>query len=166
MPAQTCLLLKLSDNRHFFTHETNFPLLIEFSRVAGAEVSLVKTQDAKILEIEELAKKICTHVGNEHPAYEVLERRVLPTDLPEKKMSAQMSQEINLHITAEMLTGKVVKKADLCSKWPDVEAVAMTKHFARVRRQLEGEGYSVEKLRPGEYQVASNRYHDYQGEFV
>jgi hypothetical protein len=71
-----CLMIKIPDNRKFFTHEKYFPQLIEFSKIFSAEISVVKIEDDNILEFEELAPAMCNAGYKNDSDYEVVMTKI------------------------------------------------------------------------------------------
>ena len=145
-----CLLLKTPDNRYFFTHKNNFTQLVEFGRAFAIEISLVKTHDAEILKLEDLARCLCTQTSTECPNYEVLEVK-LSTDYAIKPSSK--AKNINRLIKKNLLAGERVCLDDLVNKF-NIERTTLSKYFSKARKDLAANGYCMIKHKPGQYQLA------------
>jgi hypothetical protein len=147
-----CLLLKMPDNRHFFTYENNFPMLVEFGRKFASEISLVKAPTAEVVELEELVQSICVQpVDAKVPTYETLEIKLSPNS-PSGKTKGEQLAELTKHIKSELLRKNTVKIDDLLSKFENVPKTAIVKSFSNTRRDLRDSGYEIIKIKPGHYQ--------------
>lgn len=54
-----CLMIKMKNQKKFFTSEKNLPKLKEFLKTFDAEIYLVKVNDDVILDIETLISALC-----------------------------------------------------------------------------------------------------------
>jgi hypothetical protein len=163
--ANKCLLLKTPDQRCFFTEEKNYPLLVEFGRTFDAEISVVKTVDqVEVLELDDLAKTICTQVENPAFLYEVLEVK-LATPVKEvvetRKNKIKQAEEVREHIKEVLMSGKTLTVADLEAKFPETPKVCLVAYFSRMRRRLEAAGHNIVREKPGSYRLANELKHDY-----
>ena len=156
-----CLMLKTTDQRCFFTHKANFPLLIEFAKTCEAEISVVKTQNIKVMELSELAKSICDHGSKpEMPEYEVIEVK-----LPEikfvksRKQLLTQANIISSYIKDMFRKRKIVSLPDLENKFRKfgLSKPALCNHISRVRIDLKKEGYTVQKIKRGSYQAKKTK---------
>jgi hypothetical protein len=162
MKAINCLMLKTTDQRCFFTHKNNYPQLVEFARTCDAEISVVKAQNVKVMELTELAKSICNHVQQSNlPQYEVVEVK-LP-NLPEikvkrsrKKLLAQANL-ISNYVHKSFLNEEVVSVQDLENKFSefDLTKAALCNHITKARNKLVKEGYKVSQIKRGTYRLHS-----------
>lgn len=152
--TDVCLLLKTPDNRMFFTHENNLPLIIEFGRTFGAEISLVKAKEAPVLELEELARLICAPTeSKEGTEYTVLEVKLSPDEkiVANKNEDALKAGE---YAKTELLQGRKITLKDLASKFPEAKP-KMSELLGKVRRELSKDGYRIVKEAPGQYRLLS-----------
>jgi hypothetical protein len=152
-------MLKTTDQRCFFTHKNNYPQLVEFARSCDAEISIVKAQNVKILDLPELAKSICNHGQQaELPQYELVEVKV-PTLPPLKNRSrSNLLMQANIvssYVKKKLLNSKIVSLTDLENKFSDfgLSKSTLYNHLARVRNELKEEGYEVSKIKPGTYRM-------------
>jgi len=153
-------MLKTTDQRCFFTHKNNFPQLIEFARTCDAEISVVKTHNVKVMELGELAKSICNHgKQNGNPQYEIIEVKlgILPeikTDRSRKRLLSQ-ANIVSAYVKDMFRKQKIVSLADLENKFSEfsLSKPALCNHIARVRSEMEKEGYTVTKIKRGSYQM-------------
>ena len=117
-----CLMIETKDNKKLFTHEDNYPDLIEFSKTFGAEISVVKVEKAEILELEELAPILCTHADvSEEPCYKLIQKKIAKAGRPKKltgraKILDQASR-IRSFVELEFLTGNVVSLNKIVKKF-------------------------------------------------
>lgn len=152
MKKNHCLLLKTPDNRHFFTHENNFPLLVEFGKTFGAEISVVKADNPPVLELEELTRCLCTPNDNEPPKYEVLEIKLSASEVSNRTKKSEISKQINSYIKDELISGKAVSIVGLLSKFNGTNQT-MSGYLTRARRELTAKGYYIKRIGVGEYKV-------------
>lgn len=159
--ASKCLLLKTPDKRCFFTSENNFPMLVEFGRTFGAEISVIRAkQEVEVMELADLAKLICSPPSVTPPEYEVLEIKLAaPTN--ENRITRQdrlkTAREINAHIHAMLLSGKTITLSDLESKFPFLTMRSLSNHLARAKRELQAQGYTIKREKPGQYRITYDK---------
>lgn len=153
---QTCLMIKTRDNSTFFTHEKNYPQLIEFGKTFGAELSIVKVDDPPVLDLVSLAPALCTKTGS--PKYsnsvEILEV-ILPGNVRSRKELRKQADTVKRWIRKRLLNNSVVKLSDIANRYKNYNLTlsCFCLHFASVRKELEKEGYTIQKLKNGEYQM-------------
>ncbi len=150
-------MLKTPDKRCFFTHKNNYPQLIEFARTCDVEISVVKGQNIKILDLAELAKSICSHtLENNLPQYELVEIKIPPykkTRTRHKLLS--QANIISDYVKQTFFDKKIVSLGDLETKFSDfnLSKSALSNHISRVRKNLEVAGYKISKLNRGKYKL-------------
>lgn len=153
-------MLKTADERKFFTHQDNFPLLIEFARTCNVEISVVKVNNIKMLELPELARSICNHGKQaELPQYEVVE--VKKIKLPKghlarqrKKLLSQANIVYN-YVKNKLLKDQSISLSNLESEFKEfgLSKAALCNHMTKVRKELISTGHTVVKLKRGEYKI-------------
>ena len=151
----TCLLLKTKDKRKFLTYKKNLPLLAEFANTFGAEISLIRLKNEEkidVFELENLAPAICNANYVVNPNYETLEN-ILPKKRRQIKSITNNSQLIKEFIYEKLKKGYVVSLKQLREKFKNqrIANATLCNHLTTSRRKLEKEGYSIIKLRVGEY---------------
>jgi len=155
-----CIMIQTKDNKKLFTHEDNYPDLIEFSKTFGAEISIVKVEKADILELEELAPILCTHGDvSEEPSYKLIQKKITKAGRPKKltgraKILDQASR-VRSFVEVEFLTGNVVSLNRIVRKFKNfgLSIAAICNHISAVRKDLQKKGYKIEKLERGKYQL-------------
>lgn len=151
-----CLLVTTKDKRKFFTPVKNLPQLIEFSKTFGAEVSIVKTKDAPILDLIELAPAICdpNHVAPENE-FEIIERKI-PVKIKSRKNAMQIAERIRAHVRKTLLNGRIIRLHSVAQQFEkqQLSCTTFSNHIRKVRDELILEGYNVIKIKPGQYQIA------------
>jgi len=155
-----CLMLKTSDDRCFFTHKNNYSQLVEFAKTCDAEISVVKANDVKVLELPELAKSICSHGKHpETPKYELMEIRLtkcveVSAPRTRKKLLTQATI-ITEHVKNIFLAGEVVILSDLENKFSEfnLSKAAFCNHITRIRRDFKEKGYTIQKVKRGQYKI-------------
>jgi len=151
----TCLLLKTKDKRKFLTYKKNLPLLAEFANTFGAEISLIRLKNEEkidVFELENLAPAICNANYVVNPNYETLEN-ILPKKRHQVKSITNNSQLIKEFIYEKLKKGYVVSLKQLRKKFKKhrLANATLCNCFTTSRKKLEKEGYSIIKLRVGEY---------------
>src|SRR5262252_7159655 len=107
-------MIKTKDRRKFFTHEKNFPQLIEFSKTFKAEISVVRVDEADILDLSALAPAICdANYAAKKTSYELVEVKlpVLPRNT--RPTILRTAARIKQHILAKFLGGEAVSLKEL-----------------------------------------------------
>ena len=151
-----CLMLKIPDERCFFTHKNNYPQLIEFAKVCKAEISVIKVDDVEVLALPDLAKNLCNNYKKQNlPKYKILEIKNLnlnPNKSREKILSD--SNIINNYIKTKLKESNICIK-DLENKFEEFHLTksAFCKHIKRACQQLKNEGYTIIKEGKGFYRA-------------
>jgi len=155
-------MIRMADERRFFTYENNYHQLIEFARTCNAEISVVRTSNITIQDLEDLAKSICEQRAGllafkgktalPIPQYEVLEVKIPLTDfLRPRKTQLSRAREISSYIKGRFLESKVVSLRDLEDQFPDLSKSTLCNHVARAKKELRDKGYNFHKVKAGEY---------------
>lgn len=142
----TAILLKLKDRRNFLTFCKNLPLLEDFTKTFNAIVSLVKIEkdNSEILELEELAIAICNGTNQGVSGkYEIIEQLI-----PNKAKS-----NITKEIRTALLANSVVSLQELREKHKNITTANLSSIYSQVRKKLILEGYSLNKVGPGNYKL-------------
>jgi hypothetical protein len=129
----TCLLIKLPDGRTFFTIKKNYTLLLEFAKIYGAQLKIVKAIDPQLLTLKDLATKICD--------------QTIKSDISKKECT------IRDHITKQFKSGKFVKIKEIGKDLNNVSASTLYRHINYVKHKLEKEGKIITKVSPGIYRM-------------
>lgn len=154
MEIGQCLMIKTKDRRKFFTHEKNFTPLLEFSKAFKAEISVVKVENAEILDLAQLAPAICD-AGYKQPeprSYEVLEVK-LPQVKRNRQQILETARSIKQFIKKQFLEQSKVTLKDLAKTLCNynLTLACLCNHLAQVRKELISEGWQVEKTGGGKY---------------
>lgn len=142
-----CLMIHTNDRRKFFTHEENFPQLIEFSKTFKAEISLVQVEDVKILRLEELAPALCDANYRQKPQYKLLEVK-----LPKNISNAA---KIRNYVKNKFLNKNPVSLKEIKKKFKKYNLTdsCLCNHIRKVKKELAEEGYKIYKVGPGAYKI-------------
>ena len=150
-----CLLIETKDKRKFFTHEKNFVQLIEFSKTFNAEISTVKLEQGKVLELEELAPAICDP-GYQKPKaqYKLLETKLATTKRSRTNI-LKTADKIKKYISDRLRSRNPVSMKELKKKFRrhKLTDAALCNHVRRVKQELEKEGFKLERIGSGAYKV-------------
>jgi len=150
-----CLMIKTKDHRKFFTHEKNYPQLIEFSKLFNAEISIVKVEKTEILNLKDLAPALCdSNYQKPNSNYQVLEVKV--SQKGKKRTNIlKNAEKIKRYIESQFRTGKVVSLKELNVKFKkhNVTTACLCSHLSKVRNKLEKQGLNIKKLGGGRYQL-------------
>jgi hypothetical protein len=152
-----CLMIKTKDKRKFFTHEKNFPQLIEFSKTFKAEISLVQVVDPTILELAQLAPAICdaNFVAPPVQDCELIEIKMAVEPRKNRGKILRLASQIKSFIQKKFLKGEVVALRDLRRRYKryNLSVPCLSNHIARVRQELAVKGKAVERVGAGKYQI-------------
>lgn len=151
-----CLLVKTKDRRNFFTHERNLPELIEFSKTFGAEISVVKVKEAEVLDLVKLGTAICdaTYYLPIKPDYEILETKISSKTKKRNKI-LKTSKKIRKFIRNLFLSGEVASLREVKCRFKryQLTTACLCNHMRIVREELKQEGYQIENIGRGKYQI-------------
>jgi len=147
-----CLMIQMKDNKKFFTHEKNFPQLIEFSKIFNAEISTVQIpNEAEVLDLEELAPALCEK-KSQKTDYKIIEIKLGPRKKSRKNILST-SKGIQKHIEKSLLKGNVVSLKQLTQKYKELTSACLCIHFRKIRGHLEKQGYTFVKVGGGKYKL-------------
>lgn len=150
-----CLLIETKDKRKFFTHEKNFPQLIEFSKTFNASLSIVKMNQGPVLELAELAPAICSPIYKKPTAqYEIVQNMMSKKDRPRTNI-LKLAEKIKLHIVEEFKGKRIVSLKELKKKFrkDNLSSATLCNHVRRVKNELETQGFRFEKVGAGQYRA-------------
>ena len=161
-----CLMIEMQDHRRFFTAKDNLNNLLEFARTFNVRVSLVTTQNAKCLNIEELPEAICDgtyHCPGSYSNQElILPRETIftatrPRTRP-RRATLALARLIRGFVRTALTARQTISLAMLRDKYQehDLGTSCLSMHLNRVRREMIGEGYRVDKLGPGCYRLSED----------
>lgn len=152
------LMLKTADERCFFTHQNNYLQIVEFAKTCSAEISVVKAHDVKVLDLDELAKSICNHGSSPKPDYELEEIQLTKPEIDVKRTRAKLLVQATIiaeYVNDAFLKGEIVTLKDLENKFSefDLSKAALCNHITRSRSDLTEKGYTIKRLKKGQYQL-------------
>lgn len=151
-----CLMIETRDKRKFFTHEKNFPMLIDFAKTFNADISVVKLQEGQVLELSELAPAICDAAYKRpRSSYELLEMKLTPKS-NDRPTILKNAERIQGHIVEQFKTGKVVSLGELKDRFRKLKltTACYCNHIHKVMKTLQKEGMKFNKIGAGKYKVA------------
>ncbi len=150
---ERCLMIRTNDKRKFFTKEENFPQLIEFSKTFKAEISLVKAENAQILDLAELAPALCSPVSSRTPQYELIEIK-LPKIKKTRKNILAIAYKIKKYIKEKFLSGEIVSLKDLKKKFKkyNLTTSCLCHHINITKAEL-ALTHKIEKIGAGTYKI-------------
>lgn len=153
-----CLMITTKDRRKFFTYEKNYMQLMEFSKLFGAEVSIVNVKEAEVLDLAQLAPAFCdANYISEKRDYQVLEIKLPQRKKRKRQDILKMAQVIQGHISKAFLKGEVVSLKKLNKRFADekLTLACLCNHVAVAKKALEERGYRIVKVAGGQYQVTN-----------
>lgn len=153
-------MIKTRDQRQFFTHEEHLPQLIEFSKVFGAEISVVKIDnDDKILSLEELPTAICDASYESKANYEIVKikiaefKNIIPQEPNKRENILALASQIKTFIVSQLLTNGSVTFAQVIKKFSkfNLSKPTVSNHIRRAKEELEQDGYKIARKKRGVY---------------
>lgn len=148
-----CLMIETKDKRKFFTHEKNFPMLIDFAKTFNAEISVVKLQEGQILDLADLAPALCDATYKRPKSnYEILETKLSPQHHTRDSI-LKTSEKIQAYITERFQAGEAVSLSDLKEKFRKYKLT--TACFCNhVKRAMDAMNVDFDKMGAGKYKVS------------
>jgi len=75
MPKKTkqCLMIETPDKKKFFTHKKNYIKILDFAQSFNCEISTVKLEEGKVLDLVPLAEAISDGGNCKKPVFEIIE---------------------------------------------------------------------------------------------
>lgn len=146
-----CLMLETKDQRIFFTHTKNFPMLIEFSKTFGANISIVEIKEkTEILDLEALAPAICDPNFKQKANYKIIERK-----LKNKKNNRSTAFKIRQYIKNQFENGQIVGPKLIAENFKEygLTDTCFYNHFSAIKDELKKEGKELKKVGAGKYQL-------------
>jgi hypothetical protein len=145
-------MIETKDRKRFFTHEKNFPQLIEFSKTFNAEISKVQIpSEAEVLELEELAPAFCEK-KSQKVDYKILESKLCHKVTRRKILSR--AKKIQGYIEKKLLAGTAVSLKELNCKFKGLTSACLCNHFKQTRWNLQTKGYIFVKEGGGKYKLS------------
>lgn len=155
-----CLMITTKDHRKFFTYEKNFMQLLEFSKLFGAEVSIVNVKEAEVLDLSQLAPAFCdaNYIPENRPDYSILEIKLPQRKKRKRQDILKMAQAIQGHISKSFLEGEIVSLKNLNNKFAEenLTLACLCNHMAVAKKTLEKMGHRIIKIGGGQYVLKDN----------
>lgn len=150
--TKKCLMIETADHRKFFTHEKNYPQLIEFGKTFGAEISIVKADNPELLDLVGLAPALCDRTYNKKANFEVVEIKMSKRSRTRKNMLSQ-AVIIREAIKKRLLSGDEVRISEMAKQfeYDGLTLACFCNHMREVRKELEKNGKQVKKIKRGVY---------------
>jgi hypothetical protein len=146
-----CLMIETKDRKKFFTHEKNFPQLIEFSKTFNAEISKVQIpSEAEVLELEDLARALCEK-KSQRLQYKVLELKLCRRTTRRKIL--YRAKKIQQFIYDKLSSGETVTLKELTRRFKGVTSACLCNHFKTTRKDMTTKGYEFIKVGGGSYKM-------------
>lgn len=146
-----CLLVKMKDQRKFFTYPKYYKELVEFSNSFGVELSIIKADNPVILSLNELAPALCSP--------DVQYSASFKAEKPVKIIGARTSaaQRIRQYVRETFLKKEIVTLQTTAKKFKEenLTLACFCQHIAKVRDSLTQEGYKIVKIGGGKYQMTT-----------
>lgn len=154
-----CLMIKTRDKRQFFTDEEHLPQLIEFSKVFGAEISIVKVAEEKIQPLEDLPGAICDASYKDQSDYELVKikiaefKTIAPEAPTKRKDILALAAQIKNYIVTELLSKGQVTFAQVEGKFSkyNLSKPTISNHIRRIKEEMALDGYEVAREKRGVY---------------
>ena len=150
-----CLMIETGDKRKFFTHEKNYPSLIEFSKTFDADLAVVRITDGStpLMDLAELVPAFCDAAHRQgEVAYEVIEEKMNPNSTKRGKI-LKTADKIQSHLVETFTSGGVVTLADLRMKFAGYTSACFSNHIRRAIVTLARRSIEIKKIGPGRYQI-------------
>ncbi len=148
-----CLMIQTRDRKKLFTYEKNFPQLIAFSQIFGAEISTVQIpNETEVLELEDLAPAICEKKSQDAD-FKIIKVKIRPKE--KRKIMLSRAKRIQGHIRRNLLKGRVVSLKELKKKYQkhQLTTACLCTHLTIVRKELQTQGCQVVKVGGGKYAI-------------
>jgi hypothetical protein len=149
-----CLMISTNDNRKFFTYEKFYPQLVEFAHTFEADISLVRVKKAEVLSLKSLAEAISDQ------SRDMVECEF---ELIQPKISSVGKDRRNAAQIRRFLRNSFIEKgtASLSMLREEFRHLALSlpclsNHLNKVKRELQAEGYQIEKTGRGCYSILAD----------
>jgi hypothetical protein len=154
-----CLMIQMPDHRRFFTPEKNYPQLIEFSKVFGAELSIVRVEPEAVRDIEDVVPLFCDGNSAESVKFELVEIKRPNKRRNDRRSILKLAGQIRRQISSALLAGKCVSLTGLRKKYCKygLSTSCLCNHVRFVKEALESQGYQVERSQRGCYKLTATR---------
>jgi len=149
-------MIETKDKQQFFTHQKNYDHIMEFSKMTGAEISVVKVKEAvEVLGLTKLAPALCsTPRILKKPDFEIIEYKSNQAKKNRPKM-LKNAKKIKKFIRETLISGDIVRLVNVAKKFQQYKLTlaCFCNHLKTVRDELVKEGKHVIKLGHGEYKI-------------
>ena len=155
----TCILLRTSDKRCFFTYKRHLRHVTEYFKTFGAEIFLAKAYNLHVLELKDLVQGLCDTNKNQNGVEHTIIQRLHPIKAKSRKEMQIAAKDIKQYIESRFLDGEVVSLKKIKSKFQDLDLSdsCLSNHLSRVRKELEDSGKEIQRIGLGKYKI-NHRY--------
>lgn len=154
------IMIAVPDGRRFFTQENNLPMLTEYARTSGSQISVVDSipKGVEILDLPILAKKICDQeYGNNTPEVNVLQVKIKSSPIASSVHFRDNKTKTSLAVTkiSEMFTSGEEVNYDNFTKLSgtNLSRSLFSTCLSQVRKTLLQKGINVRRVKNGSYQI-------------
>lgn len=161
MPTHPILMIQTRNKRKYFTEAKNLPMLVEFAKTFGAELSLVEAAEIAPLKLDGLAPAMCdeSYRTPRQSRKAKLLRRIYPQTGEYRKDRRSMIENARLirqFIRDRLEAGHVLRVKEVKAKFSDLSLSdsCISNHIAAVRREMQRSGLDVARIKVGSYRLS------------
>jgi len=157
---ESIIMIAVPDGRRFFTQEYNLPMLTEYARTSGSQISVVEAVPfgMEILDLPILAKKICDlDYGNNTPEVKILQVKIKSSPIASSVHFRDSKTKTSLAVAkiSEMFTSGEEVNYDNFTKTSgaNLSRSLFSTCLSQVRKTLLQKGINVHRVKNGSYQI-------------
>lgn len=154
------LMIQTKDKRKYYTDFQNLPMLVEFVKTFGADLSLVESNEVETMDLEKLVPALCDdsyRTPRINRAVRVL-HKLYPVRQEEsytRKEILQNARKIREHIKLALEKGDIVRIAEVKEKFRSLELTdsCLSNHMSVICKEMSKEGKRVIRMKMGVYRI-------------
>lgn len=159
MPNQS-LMIKTKNKKKYYTDLENLPMLVEFAKTFGAELSVIESPDVQSIGLDLLAPALCDD-SYESPQTErkpIIVRKIYPLEPNVSHTRQEMLQNAKIirdYIKSVLDSKGIIKISEIKEKFRNLHLTdsCISNHMAVVIKDFEQFGKKINRLRIGVYEV-------------
>lgn len=138
----------MSDKKNFFISKKDLPRLKEFINTFKPKVFIVETKQENIIEIENIAKKVCCQENNSKK----LEYNVIEELKIKENKTKRPAEDIKNFIEKEINNKKPISVKKIKEKYKKISESTLYSQIRTIKKELEKNGFMLTKNKDGFYE--------------
>ena len=161
--SSQALMIQTDAKRRYYTDPENLPMLVEFAKTFGAELTLVDSPEIEVMPLDLLAPALCDDNYRSPKIGQKVRivRKLYPeqTNLsPSRQDMIRNAKMIQNYIRGTLSKNKIIRVSAVKEEFRNLNLThsCISNHVTCILREFENKGLKVKKLKPGSYQLTDS----------